>query len=249
MQLLVQSMPSPNHSARPKGGDPSLVVIHGTAGRWPHDAEWLCNPASKVSVHYYVRRDGVVFQMVPDERKAWHAGVSSWKGRRDCNAYSIGIELENDSRQEYTAAQYGATALLCRELLRKYPTLQATDIVGHHQIAPGRKTDPWKHFDWDKLRRMIAPELRPAVIHMPLPAISRPAPSEKGGAVEVAKHMAVDPQVRSYALLALAALTATGYIKPELSTFITANAELILPAVLGAWAWVARKRSKAALAA
>lgn len=106
----------------------------------------------KVSAHFLIRRDGELIQFVPCARRAWHAGASSWKERIGCNDYSIGIELEGAGEVPFTVAQYRRLAALTRALKRRYPI---RDIVGHSEIAPGRKSDPGPSFDWARYRGML----------------------------------------------------------------------------------------------
>jgi AmpD protein len=103
-----------------------------------------------------IQRDGTLVQFVPFGLRAWHAGVSSYEGRSACNDFSIGIELEGTDELPYEAAQYTALAALIGALLRAYPTLSAARVVGHSDIAPGRKSDPGEAFDWARLRELIA---------------------------------------------------------------------------------------------
>ncbi len=111
----------------------------------------------KVSAHFLIRRDGELVQFVGCNDRAWHAGESAWKGREHCNDFSIGIELEGTDDVPYAAAQYTMLARLIRALRRRYPI---ADIVGHSDVAPGRKTDPGPAFDWARLRRLLAPRAR-----------------------------------------------------------------------------------------
>jgi AmpD protein len=111
----------------------------------------------RVSAHFFIRREGVIAQFVPCEMRAWHAGVSVWRGRTRCNDFSIGIELEGTDDLPYEPVQYAALARLTRALRRRYPL---RDIAGHSQIAPGRKTDPGPAFDWPRYRKLIAPRAR-----------------------------------------------------------------------------------------
>jgi AmpD protein len=111
----------------------------------------------RVSAHFLIRRDGELLQFVGCNDRAWHAGASSWKGRERCNDFSIGIELEGTDDLPYAAAQYTMLARLVRALRRTYPI---TDLVGHSDIAPGRKTDPGPAFDWGRLAWLTAPRAR-----------------------------------------------------------------------------------------
>lgn len=164
--------PSPNYDARPAGGEVSLIVIHaislppdqfGGPGveelftnrldpcAHPYYAE-ICH--LRVSAHFFIRRDGDLVQFVSTRARAWHAGASSWGGRERCNDFSVGIELEGCDTQAFEPAQYRALNQLLRVLVRAYPV---TAVVGHSDVAPGRKTDPGPFFDWSKLR--AEPEL------------------------------------------------------------------------------------------
>ena len=103
----------------------------------------------KVSSHLLIERDGSITQFVPFNKKAWHAGVSSYLGRENCNEFSIGIELEGTDDTAYTKDQYNSLIEVTIELMKAYPDIQKNSIVGHSDIAPGRKTDPGKSFDWE----------------------------------------------------------------------------------------------------
>jgi AmpD protein len=102
----------------------------------------------RVSAHCFIRRTGEIIQYVPFTKRAWHAGVSTFEGRKRCNDFSIGIELEGTDTQAYTQAQYNALHLVTSALIEKYPDINRSRIVGHCDIAPGRKTDPGRSFDW-----------------------------------------------------------------------------------------------------
>ncbi len=110
----------------------------------------------RVSSHFVVARDGSVTQFVPTPKRAWHAGESMWEGRENCNDFSIGIEIIGDERQPFTRKQYTETARLCRTLMRQYPAIDKTRIVGHQDIAPTRKWDPGKQWNWSRFRRALA---------------------------------------------------------------------------------------------
>ena len=160
--------------ARPDATDISLVVIHAIslppgefgAGLVPlffrgqldvHRHPALADlEGVRVSSHLFIDRDGAVAQFVPFHLRAWHAGVSSHCGRANCNDYSVGIELEGTDDAPYTNAQYERLAAVLDALLRRYPGLSQERIVGHADVAPGRKTDPGPCFDWPRLRRSLA---------------------------------------------------------------------------------------------
>ena len=161
---------SPNFDDRPPDTEVTLVVLHSISlppgeygGRAIEELFTNClDPGAhpyfreictlKVSSHYLVRRDGEVIQFVPPEKRAWHAGVSSWRGRERCNDFSIGIELEGADDDVFTPAQYDRLAVLLRELRENFPI---RDIAAHSEIAPGRKTDPGPRFDWARLLSLL----------------------------------------------------------------------------------------------
>ncbi|WP_439105958.1 1,6-anhydro-N-acetylmuramyl-L-alanine amidase AmpD [Congregibacter sp.] len=166
--------PSPNCNPRPKGCLPEMLVVHnislppGCFGSG--DIESLfCNTLDcsrdpvfrdlqglEVSAHFLIDREGAVTQFVSCLDRAWHAGVSSWAGRGNCNDFSIGIELEGTDTRAYESAQYQALRDLIVELRDSLPSLAYGPIVGHSDIAPGRKTDPGDAFDWSMLRRLLS---------------------------------------------------------------------------------------------
>ena len=163
----VNWLASPNHGERPTGAEVSLVVIHNISlppdefgGDWVEDfflnrLDAAVHPyfstisGLQVSAHFYVRRDGRIVQFVSCDHRAWHAGQSIWRGRENCNDYSVGIELEGSDFQPYLPAQYEALWSLLDALRQRYPIAA---IAGHCHVAPGRKTDPGPHFDWAALR-------------------------------------------------------------------------------------------------
>jgi AmpD protein len=157
---------SPNHDERPPGIGITLVVLHSISlppGEYGGDAiERLftnkLDPAAhpyfreifnlRVSTHFLIRRDGELVRFVPVERRAWHAGASSWRGRSRCNDFSVGIELEGADDAPFEDAQYARLARLIPALRRAHPLRH---IAAHSEIAPGRKTDPGARFDWARL--------------------------------------------------------------------------------------------------
>jgi AmpD protein len=170
----ARRLESPNSDDRPPGIQPDLIVVHGISlppGRFGEG--WIDRfflnelPAAadpyfatiadlKVSAHVLVARDGELTQYVSFNRRAWHAGKSLHCGRTGCNDFSVGIEVEGEDHVPYEPAQYASLARVIRALRRAYPTLRRADVVGHSDIAPGRKTDPGPSFDWPKLRRLLA---------------------------------------------------------------------------------------------
>lgn len=170
----VRHTPSPHHDSRPDDEAPSLLVIHNISlppgefgGPWidalftgtldPDAHPFFAGIARlRVSAHCLIRRDGEVVQYVPFDKRAWHAGVSSYCGREKCNDFSIGIELEGTDTQPYTDAQYQQLAALTRLLAARYPAI-ARHVTGHSDIAPVRKTDPGPAFDWSRFRALVTP--------------------------------------------------------------------------------------------
>ncbi len=175
----VSRVPSPNCDPRPAGAAPELIVVHGISlppgrfgGGWierlftnalPPDAHpYFAEIAGlRVSAHVCIPRDGSVTQYVSFADRAWHAGKSVWCGREACNDFSVGIELEGTDELPYEPAQYAALAGVVAALCAAYPSLSPQRIVGHSDIAPGRKTDPGPAFDWPLARRLIAARCPP----------------------------------------------------------------------------------------
>jgi AmpD protein len=133
------------------GGDDVARLFTNTLDPASHDS-YASLAGLRVSSHFFIRRDGELVQFVGCNDRAWHAGVSSWRGRERCNDFSVGIELEGADRVPYEDAQYPRLAVLLRALKRRYPGI--ADAVGHSDVAPGRKTDPGPAFDWDRLARL-----------------------------------------------------------------------------------------------
>lgn len=169
-------VPSPNYGERPEGTSINLLVVHNISlppgefgggyveqffqNRLDHDAHAYFEGirALEVSAHLFIERDGSLVQFVNFNQRAWHAGVSEWQGRKNCNDFSIGIELEGTDTTPYTEQQYMALAEVVRELLEAYPDLTKDRITGHEDIAPGRKTDPGPAFDWNRLLEYLNEE-------------------------------------------------------------------------------------------
>ena len=163
---VAKQICSPYFNERPEGQEISLLVIHcislpegiyggkqiehlftGCLDCTEHES-FTHLKGLEVSAHCVIRRDGCVEQYVPFDKRAWHAGVSSFDGVEACNDYSIGIELEGTDKSAYTQAQYIALAELSNQLISYYPKLSKHRIIGHSGIAPGRKNDPGYLFDW-----------------------------------------------------------------------------------------------------
>ena len=147
--------PSPNHDARPEGHVVDMLGLHYTGMATAEAAlARLCDPAAKVSAHYLVDEDGTVVRLIDEHRRAWHAGVAWWRGTRDINARSIGVELVNPGHEygyrPYPEAQMAALIELCRGILDRHP-ISPGRVLGHSDVAPGRKQDPGELFDWAAL--------------------------------------------------------------------------------------------------
>jgi N-acetylmuramoyl-L-alanine amidase len=146
-----------SHEPRPDGQTARTIVLHYTGMASGSAAvDWLCNPVSKVSCHYLVDVDGSIVQMVAEDRRAWHAGFSGWRGRFDVNSSSIGIEIQNGGHAaglpEFPLVQMQAVAALCLDIMARHG-MGPADVVGHSDVAPGRKIDPGEAFDWLFLAR------------------------------------------------------------------------------------------------
>ena len=168
----IQHCPSPNFNQRPLG-EVSLLVIHNISlppGKFGTgkvqaffqnrlDADehpYFASIASlQVSAHFFIERDGAVTQFVSCNERAWHAGVSRFAERENCNDFSLGIELEGTDDLPFTALQYAALIELTRQLQAAYPAITLERICGHSDIAPGRKTDPGPAFDWQRVRMAL----------------------------------------------------------------------------------------------
>lgn len=177
--------PSPNFDARADGTQIDLLVVHNISlppGRFggPYIADLFCNRLDceadpyfdqlrqlRVSAHFLIRRDGAAIQFVSANDRAWHAGVSTFRGRERCNDFSIGIELEGTDFEAFEPIQYETLARLTTALAARYPL---TDVQGHEHIAPVRKTDPGPFFDWVHYARLLASGVATsgvATLHLP----------------------------------------------------------------------------------
>lgn len=165
---IARACPSPNFNQRPEPAEITLLVLHNISlppGEFGGGQirELFCNELDcsahpyfeqlrdlRVSAHLLIDRQGNVTQFVPFHMRAWHAGVSSFEGRDNCNDFSIGVELEGCDDQSYTEAQYDGLTQITETLIDMYPAISRQQIVGHSDIAPGRKTDPGLAFDWKR---------------------------------------------------------------------------------------------------
>lgn len=161
---------SPNYGPRPAGAVVDLIVIHSISlppGRYGGDEvqrlftntlDWNAHPyfksieGTQVSAHFYIRRNGELWQFVSCDARAWHAGVSRYRGRENCNDDSVGIELEGLEGDTFEAAQYETLASLCAALAQHYPIQH---VAGHEHVAPGRKGDPGPGFQWARLQQNL----------------------------------------------------------------------------------------------
>jgi N-acetyl-anhydromuramoyl-L-alanine amidase len=168
---FARRLASPNFGPRPAGAQVDLIVVHSISlppGEYGGDQvqqlftntlDWNAHPYFKamqgltVSSHFYIRRGGELWQCVSCDDRAWHAGVSQYRGRADCNDDSIGIELEGLEGGAFEPAQYEALAALCAAIGARYPVQH---VAGHEHIAPGRKRDPGAGFDWQRLQQSLA---------------------------------------------------------------------------------------------
>lgn len=173
----ANQLSSPNCDDRPEHSPPSLIVIHNISlppgefgGNGINELFTNClNPDDhpfyaeichlKVASHLLIRRDGEIIQYVPFHLRAFHAGVSCFNGRTNCNDFSIGIEMEGSDYVEFTATQYKRLIAVIKVLCAAYPDLSYRNITGHQHIAPGRKTDPGPFFDWQRLSSALGVKL------------------------------------------------------------------------------------------
>ena len=165
---IAQRCPSPNFNQRPEN-EISLLVVHNISlppkqYGGPFVEDFFCNRLDlsadpyfseishlQVSSHLFIRRDGSVIQFVPFNQRAWHAGLSQYAGRDNCNDFSIGIEMEGCDDEAYADEQYSSLQQVTRALMQSYPQISSDRITGHEFISPRRKTDPGRGFKWQRL--------------------------------------------------------------------------------------------------
>ena len=152
MSPRIKRLPSPNQDERPPGGAIDVLILHYTGMRTGQNAlARLCDPAARVSCHYVVEEDGATWQLVDEARRAWHAGVSHWRGHDGLNDRSIGVEVVNPGHdwgyRDFPALQMAAVCDLCLGILRRHP-IPPGNVVAHSDVAPDRKQDPGELFDW-----------------------------------------------------------------------------------------------------
>ena len=153
--MRIRDLPSPNQDDRPSGTPIDTLILHYTG--MPSGAaaiDRLRDPVARVSSHYVVVEDGAIFRLVAEERRAWHAGISSWRGHTLLNGRSIGIEIVNPGHEfgyrPFPALQMAAVCDLCLAILARHP-IPARNVVAHSDVAPDRKEDPGELFDWEGL--------------------------------------------------------------------------------------------------
>ena len=174
----VRQVLSPHCDARPAEMLPELIIVHGISlppnefgGPWidrlfTGTLAWDAHPyfrqieGLRASAHVVIRRDGQLTQYVPFGERAWHAGVSQYRTRSGCNDFSVGVELEGTDDIAYTDAQYAQLVELIAALIEAYPSLSPEHLVGHSDVAPGRKSDPGPYFEWPRLRARLSERLR-----------------------------------------------------------------------------------------
>ena len=155
--MKVVDCPSPNSDERPDGRAPDMLVLHYTGMPTAKEAlDRLCDASAKVSAHYMIEEYGTLYRLVPEERRAWHAGVSSWEGETDINGRSIGIELVNPGHEfgyrAFPEAQMAALEALAGDIVARR-AIMPLHVVGHSDVAPLRKQDPGELFDWQRLAK------------------------------------------------------------------------------------------------
>ncbi|MFP7571591.1 N-acetylmuramoyl-L-alanine amidase [Marivita sp. S2033] len=152
-QLTAIWHPSPNCGPRRNGARPDMVVLHYTAIQSAEGArDWLCNPTAQVSAHYVIAPSGTLYQLVDEAERAWHAGAGAWGPLTDINSRSIGIEIANTGSTPFAAAQMDALDELLSDILNRH-AIPPERVIGHSDMAPGRKIDPGPRFDWRRLAR------------------------------------------------------------------------------------------------
>lgn len=188
--MIVRDTPSPSHDVR-AAAKVQMLVLHYTGMESAEVAlARLCDPASQVSAHYLVDEDGTIFRMVPEDRRAWHAGEASWKGVADVNSLSIGIELVNPGHEfgyrDFADDQMEALVELTAELVLRHP-IRPEYVLGHSDVAPQRKKDPGERFDWSRLAAVgvgLYPFNKPALGMASGPVLRQGSESKEVAAVQ-----------------------------------------------------------------
>jgi N-acetylmuramoyl-L-alanine amidase len=189
--IVADVVPSPNYDARKDGRAPDMILLHYTGMETGEAAlKWLCDPDSKVSAHYVVFENGRIVQCVPEERRAWHAGLASWAGESDINSCSIGIEIVNPGHEfgyrDFPLRQVAAVISLCKSIITRRGPIQPDRILAHSDVAPTRKQDPGEKFPWALLSDSgIGHWVRPAPPDLEGPVLK---PGDRGEAVARLQH-------------------------------------------------------------
>ena len=221
--LVADVVPSPNHGERRAGSAIDMIVLHYTGMQDTNAAlERLCSPQSELSAHYVVFEDGRIIQSVPEGRRAWHAGVSSWAGETDINSCSIGIEIANPGHDfgypDFSRRQIAAVIALCRGIIARR-NVPADRVLAHSDVAPARKRDPGEKFPWHLLYDSgVGHLVRPA----PIIDGKRLAPGDHGEAVGVLQSL-----LAQYGY----GLTVTGSYDDATSAVVTAFQRHFRPAL------------------
>ncbi len=155
--MIINEKSSPNFSSR-EGHNIDMLILHYTGMKDGTSAiSRLCDPEAKVSAHYVVEEDGEIFRLVPENARAWHAGISKWRGHDNINQRSIGIEIVNPGHEfgyrPFPSTQMKSVTLLARDILARHKQIEARNVLGHSDIAPVRKEDPGEYFDWKTLAK------------------------------------------------------------------------------------------------
>jgi N-acetylmuramoyl-L-alanine amidase len=170
--IVAEVAPSPNHDERKNGRAPDMILLHYTGMPTGEAAlQRLCAPDSKVSAHHVVFENGRIVQCVPEERRAWHAGVASWAGETDINSCSIGIEIVNPGHEfgyrDFPLRQVAAVISLCKSIITRRGPISADRILAHSDVAPSRKQDPGEKFPWALLSESdVGHWVRPAPLDL-----------------------------------------------------------------------------------
>jgi N-acetylmuramoyl-L-alanine amidase len=197
--LAARAVASPNFGQRQGGIRPSILLLHYTGMPSAGAAlEWLTSPASQVSCHYLIDDEGVITQLVAEEHRAWHAGVSHWRGMTDINSCSIGIEIQNRGHEagypDFPGAQMAATERLCLDITRRHQ-IEPRQVLAHSDVAPRRKIDPGEKFDWARLARAGV-----GYWVAPLPIAAHALALARGGRGEAVKSLQQKLQTYGYGL-------------------------------------------------